>query len=254
MKMYAVVAQVSAARRLAWGRGSVSRPVRAGGKDARGLGNDGAAAPRATLDPAASRPVLPPPDDAASEAAASEAASSEAASWIAAIAARADRSAYARLFRLYAPKIKGHLVARGAAGGVADELTQEVMLIVWRKAGQFDPSRGTASGWLYTITRNRLLNHVRGARYPLPEPEPEEARAAERPDAQLEAAEERRRLAGALAELPPEQRAVLGGAYFRGQTLQEHAAEQNVPLGTVKTRVRLALGKLRGILAGGDET
>jgi RNA polymerase sigma-70 factor (ECF subfamily) len=242
MKMYAVVAALHVpdrSRRLVGRHASVVRPVREGTDDARGLVEDVKA------------PPVAPPVQTAAEAAAD--AANDAAAWIVAIATRADRTAYACLFRAYAPKIKGHLVARGAAAGIADELTQEVMLTVWRKAAQFDASRGTAAGWLFAITRNRLVNHVRDARYPLPELEADDARAPERPDDQLAAAEQRQRLARALAALPPEQRAVLGSAYFRGQTLQEHAAEQQLPLGTVKTRVRLALGRLRAILAGGGE-
>jgi RNA polymerase sigma-70 factor, ECF subfamily len=178
----------------------------------------------------------------------------QAAAWIAAIATRADRGAFAQLFRLYGPKVKGHLRARGASSGLADELTQEVMLTVWRKAAQFDPRKGTASGWLYAITRNRLLNHVRDGHYPVPEAEADDHAASEQPDDQLALAEQRRRLARALEALPPEQCAVLQGAYWRGQTLQECADEQRLPLGTVKTRVRLALARLRALLAGGGES
>jgi RNA polymerase sigma-70 factor (ECF subfamily) len=180
------------------------------------------------------------------------AASDDAAAWVAAIATGADRAAFARLFRLYGPKVKGQLLARGTTAGVADELTQDVMLTVWRKAAQFDPDKGTVSAWLYTITRNRLFNHLRDARYPQPEPE-DPADGAAPPDEQLASAEQRTRLARALDALPPEQHAVLRDAYWRGQTLQEHANEQRLPLGTVKTRVRLALGHLRAILTGGDE-
>ncbi|HSY38491.1 MAG TPA: sigma factor, partial [Polyangia bacterium] len=75
---------------------------------------------------------------------------------MAAIAARGDRAAFAQLFRRYAPKVKAHLLARGAATGAADELTQEVMLIVWRKARLYDASRGSVAAWLYTISRNSL--------------------------------------------------------------------------------------------------
>ena len=80
-----------------------------------------------------------------------------------AVAVRADREAFGRLFGRYAPKVKAHLVARGAPAGVADELTQEVMLIVWRKAALFDAGKGSLVTWLYTISRNCLLNHVRAA-------------------------------------------------------------------------------------------
>jgi RNA polymerase sigma-70 factor (ECF subfamily) len=213
-------------------RASVSRAVRAGDEGADAANGDA----RRSAGDAAS-----PVDDAA-----------EAATWLVAIAARADRVAFARLFGVYAPKVKGHLIARGAAVGVADELTQDVMLTVWRKAAQFDPSRGTAAAWLYTITRNRLFNHLRDARYPQPELEAEASAEdlAARPDEQLASAERRARLARALHELPPEQHAVLRDAYWRGQTLQEHADEQRLPLGTVKTRVRLALAHLRTILGG----
>lgn len=187
---------------------------------------------------------------------AGDVAAADAAAWLAAIAESGDRASFARLFRLYAPKVKGHLMARGAAAGAADELTQDVMLTVWRKAAQFDPSKGTVAGWLFAITRNRFINHLRDARYPQPEAEveaPAEADTSERPDEQLALAERRARLVRALASLAPEQHAVLQGAYWRGQTLQEHADEQRLPLGTVKTRVRLALGHLRALLAGGND-
>jgi RNA polymerase sigma-70 factor (ECF subfamily) len=229
--MLQVVTMVSRTRAepRALRRASVPRAVRAG--------DEGADATDDTVDDA--RPV----DDAA-----------DAALWLVAIAARADRAAFARLFRVYAPKVKGHLVARGAAVGVADELTQDVMLTVWRKAAQFDPGKGTVAAWLYTITRNRLFNHLRDARYPQPEPETDASAddAAARPDEQLAFAERRARLARALHQLPPEQHAVLRDAYWRGQTLKEHADEQHLPLGTVKTRVRLALTHLRTILGGGS--
>ena len=218
-------------------RASVPRAVRAGDEGA-DAANDAVDQTRRL---SGDEPRRLPVDDAA-----------EAATWLVAIAARADRAAFTRLFRVYAPKVKGHLVARGAAVGVADELTQDVMLTVWRKAAQFDPSKGTVAAWLYTITRNRLFNHLRDARYPQPELEAGASAddAAARPDEQLASAEHRARLARALHELPPEQHAVLRDAYWRGQTLQEHADEQRLPLGTVKTRVRLALAHLRTILGG----
>jgi RNA polymerase sigma factor (sigma-70 family) len=172
--------------------------------------------------------------------------------WMAAIASRGDRAAFGQLFNRYAPKIKAHLVARGAAAGAADELTQEVMLIVWRKAGLYDASRGSIAAWLYTISRNFLFNNARAERrrrlepdsemeFPEPAPLPTSEQA-------LLAAERRRALATSLAVLPPEQREVLEGAYWRGQTLQECADERQLPLGTVKTRVRLALARLRGLM------
>jgi RNA polymerase sigma factor (sigma-70 family) len=172
--------------------------------------------------------------------------------WMTAIATRGDRAAFAQLFRRYAPKIKAHLLARGAAAGAADELTQEAMLIVWRKAGLYDASRGSVAAWLYTISRNSLFNATRGERrrkgestaemaFPDVAPPPTSEQA-------LLAAEQGRALSVSLAQLPPEQREILEGAYWRGQTLQECAEERQLPLGTVKTRVRLALERLRGLM------
>jgi RNA polymerase sigma-70 factor (ECF subfamily) len=169
-----------------------------------------------------------------------------------AAAARGDRAAFGQLFQRYAPKVKAHLMARGAAPSAADELTQEVMLIVWRKAGLYDASRGSIAAWLYTISRNALFNDTRADRrrrlessseteLPQPEPPPTSEQA-------VLAVEQRRALAASLAELPPEQREVLEGAYWRGKTLQECADERQLPLGTVKTRVRLALARLRGLM------
>jgi RNA polymerase sigma-70 factor (ECF subfamily) len=172
--------------------------------------------------------------------------------WMAAIAAHGDRAAFAQLFRRYAPKVKAHLLARGAAAGAADELTQEVMLIVWRKAGLYDTDRGSVAAWLYTISRNFLFNSMRAARRRKEDPGTEMAfpEAAPPPTSEqaLLAAEQGRSLTASLAALPPEQREVLEGAYWRGQTLQECADERQVPLGTVKTRVRLALERLRGLM------
>jgi RNA polymerase sigma-70 factor, ECF subfamily len=172
--------------------------------------------------------------------------------WMDAVASRADRAAFAQLFRRYAPKIKAHLLARGAPVATVDELTQEVMLIVWRKARLYDAGRGSVAAWLYTISRNFLFNQTRAERrrpgdaeladtFPEPDPPPSSEQA-------LLAAERRLSLANSLAALPGEQREILESAYWRGQTLQECADERQIPLGTVKTRVRLALERLRGLM------
>lgn len=172
----------------------------------------------------------------------------DAAALVAAIAGSRDRAAFARLFELYAPRIKGQLMARGAVGAVADELTQEVMLTVWGKAAQFDRQKGLVGTWLFAITRNCFINHVRKQRWPEPPPEPPSGPPA--PDEQLAAARGAHDLRQAMRDLPPEQRDALSGAYYRGRTLSELADEQGIPLGTVKTRVRLALARLRERLTG----
>ena len=120
------------------------------------------------------------------------------------------------------------------------------MLLVWRKAALFDPAKGGLATWLFTISRNCLLNHVRRAGRPVPGDDWAGDREA-RPDTeqQLLGAEATRQVTASLERLPPEQREILLGAYWKGQTLQECAEEAKIPLGTAKTRIRAGLGKLR---------
>jgi RNA polymerase sigma factor (sigma-70 family) len=170
-----------------------------------------------------------------------------------AMAQRRDRAAFALLFRHYAPRLKSHLLGRGVDDFAAEELVQEVMLAAWRRAESFDPQRGAASSWLFTIARNALIDRVRRERRPEPEPEPEApdtGRELTSPEAELLARESQLALQRALLRLPPEQSAVLRDAYFRGRTMSEIAAERNLPIGTVKTRTRLALERLRNEIAG----
>ena len=168
-----------------------------------------------------------------------------------AIADRADRAAFAQLFARYAPRVKAHLTARGAATGAAEELTQEVMLVLWRKAALYDASRGGLPAWLYTISRNSLYNRMRGeqrreADAPVDTPEPGDGGSSS--EEVLIALERQRALTICLRQLAPEQREILEQAYWRGHTLQECAEERKIPLGTVKTRVRLALQHLRELM------
>ena len=168
---------------------------------------------------------------------------------MAAVAERADRDAFAELFRRYAPRVKGHLVARGTPAGVADELTQETMLLVWRKAALFDGSKGSLPTWLFTISRNCLLNHVRRGGRAAPEPDAaDDAVPVPDTEQQLMTAQATRLMTASLEQLPAEQRAILLAAYWKGQTLQECADEAQVPLGTVKSRMRLALARLRELM------
>ncbi len=168
---------------------------------------------------------------------------------MAAVAQRADREAFAQLFRRYAPRVKAHLVARGTPAGIADDLTQETMLLVWRKAALFEPTKGGLATWLFTISRNCLLNHVRrGGRGG---PEVDAASEVEPPpdtEQQLMGAQATRLMAASVEQLSPEQRGILLAAYWKGQTLQECAEEAKIPLGTAKTRVRLALARLRELM------
>ncbi|HEY5412417.1 MAG TPA: sigma-70 family RNA polymerase sigma factor [Caulobacteraceae bacterium] len=171
-----------------------------------------------------------------------------AAAQILAIAQRGDRSAFTLLFVRFAPKVKAFLIRRGARA--PEELTQEVMLSVWRKAAYFDPVRGTGEAWIFAIARNALIDSIRRQRgHPLVEMDPA-ANAPEpvRGDVELEAAEEARRVRAAVTALSPEQIEVVKLSFFDDRPHPEIAARLGLPLGTVKSRLRLAMRRLRTLL------
>jgi RNA polymerase sigma-70 factor (ECF subfamily) len=166
------------------------------------------------------------------------------------IASRADRAAFAELFRLFAPRLKSYLMRQGCDFAVAEDLMQETMVMVWRRAASFDATRASAATWLFTIARNKRIDSLRRQRRPaidLDDPAlvPDPAPSAEEP---VLANERGRRLAEALATLPAEQAALIRLAYFDDRAQSEIAAETRLPLGTVKSRLRLALVKLRRAL------
>jgi len=164
------------------------------------------------------------------------------------IAAHQDRAAFAELFEFYAPRIKAFLMRRGASADRAEECAQEVLLRLWRKAGQFDPARATASAWVYAIARNVAADAFRrdGKSNALAEPEQELADDAEmQPDRQLILAERQGLVRASISALPQEQLRVIRLSFFDGLAHAEIAARLGVPLGTVKSRIRLALARLR---------
>jgi RNA polymerase sigma-70 factor (ECF subfamily) len=170
--------------------------------------------------------------------------------WIEAIAARSDRAAFAALFGLYAPRIKGFLVRTGTSAEVAEEIAQEALLLVWRKAALFDAARANPSTWIYTIARNlRIdrLRHERGLRADalyeaLNREDPRQ------PDELLENVDDEDRVRAALDELPGEQMTVVHLSFFEDRAHGDIARILDIPLGTVKSRLRLALAKLRARL------
>jgi RNA polymerase sigma-70 factor, ECF subfamily len=183
-----------------------------------------------------------------SEAAAGAAKSP--ADWIAAIAQQQDRAAFAALFEFYAPRIKTMLTRLGAAADTAEDVAQETLLTVWRKASYFDPARASASAWIYTIARNLRIDRLRGdkraklyAPYEMVAPE-----APAGPDSALNASERDERVRAALRELSQEQVRVLQLSFFEGRAHGDIAVLLNLPLGTVKSRVRLAMARLRQLL------
>lgn len=168
--------------------------------------------------------------------------------------ARQDRDAFAELFQFYAPRVKAYLLRLNASDALAEELAQEVMLTVWRKAGQFDPAQASASTWIFRIARNRRIDAVRRADKPdLDGEDPLLAPShPESPDAAVISSQSSSRVAQAMAGLPEEQIALLRLAFFEGLSHRDIAEREGVPLGTVKSRLRLAFDKMRNILQSSE--
>ena len=162
-----------------------------------------------------------------------------------AIRDKQDQAAFAELFAHFAPRVKGFLMKSGADASWAEECTQEVMATLWRKAHMFDPARASAATWIYTIARNRKIDALRKQRRPEPEDlpwgpeaEPEQADA-------IGLKQETEQLAVAIKELPEKQRSLIEQAYFGDLSHSEIAEITGLPLGTIKSRIRLALERLR---------
>ncbi len=156
-----------------------------------------------------------------------------------------DRQAFADLFRHFAPRVKSFLMRSGADITLAEECTQEVMATVWQKAHLFDPARASAATWIFTIARNRKIDAFRKMRRPEPEDLP--WGPEEEPDQEdtLALQQETEALGEALSSLPDKQRELIEKAYFGDLSHSEIAAETGLPLGTIKSRIRLALDRLR---------
>ena len=164
------------------------------------------------------------------------------------VAASQDRDAFAALFEHYAPRVKAMMMRRGASRDRADDLAQETLIRLWRKAAQYDPERATASAWVYTIARNISVDVVRREgramewtqEVGLPEEED-----ADEPERQLLVAEREAFVRSSIVALPDEQLRVIRLSFFDGLAHAEIANLLGIPLGTVKSRIRLALQRLR---------
>lgn len=159
---------------------------------------------------------------------------------------RQDRAAFAALFRHFAPRVKAFLMKSGTDAALAEDCAQDVLATVWQKAHLFDPSRASVATWVFTIARNRRIDIARRDRRPEPEAldwggdghEPDQADV-------FETAQETARLTAALSTLPEAQRALVARAFYGDLSHSELAAETGLPLGTIKSRIRLALERLR---------
>lgn len=161
-----------------------------------------------------------------------------------------NRDAFVRLFEHFAPRVKSFLMKAGLPPDQADELAQETMLTVWHRAEAYDPAQAGAGTWIFTIARNKRIDFLRrrspvvaadgDAIAPLVADE-----GAERPDDAVARSQEDQALAAALATLPHDQAVLVRKAYFEDKPHSVIAEETDLPLGTVKSRLRLAMERLR---------
>jgi RNA polymerase sigma-70 factor (ECF subfamily) len=175
--------------------------------------------------------------------------SQDASALIAAVA-RGDRSAFTRLFEYFAPRIKTFMLRSGTDDGHAEELAQEAMLAVWRHATRFDPGTNGGAAWIFTIARNLRIDALRR--------QPKAAGLAAMaeiqnlgpplPEAEVAVAQTAARVKAAVARLPAEQREVVFCSFYEEHAHAEIAATLAIPLGTVKSRLRLAMARLRTLL------
>ncbi len=175
----------------------------------------------------------------------------EAADLIETIASRQDKAAFAALFRHFAPRVKAFVMRGGADAEAAQEVAQEALIMVWRKAASFDRTRASAATWIFTIARNKRIDLLRRSGRPAIETEdwltvfaPEE----EDPDKSVLAGQTYTRVKELLGGLSAEQLVVIEKAFFEDKTHSAIAEELKLPLGTVKSRIRLALNRLRDAL------
>jgi RNA polymerase sigma factor (sigma-70 family) len=166
------------------------------------------------------------------------------------LAATRDKQIFAQLFEHYAPRVKAYLMRQGTDSAMAEELAQEAMLIVWRRADSFDPEKASAATWIYTIVRNLRIDALRKLRRPefdvddpafIPD-------LVQRPDDALQCDQLEKRVREALKQLPEEQAVVVKLSFFEDKPHGEIAAQLSLPLGTVKSRLRLAMRRLQPLL------
>nr|WP_272211178.1 sigma-70 family RNA polymerase sigma factor [Marinicella sp. W31]MDC2877063.1 sigma-70 family RNA polymerase sigma factor [Marinicella sp. W31] len=161
-----------------------------------------------------------------------------------------DVASFERLFVYFGPRIRSYMLKRALDGPLAEELMQETMMMVWRKASMFDPQRGNASAWVFTLARNVMIDNLRKAKRPQFDPNdpafvPD---APEPPDSHFEQDESAKRMRQALSTLPKEQAELLHMSFFEDISHSMIAEKTNLPLGTVKSRIRAAFSKLRSTL------
>ena len=169
------------------------------------------------------------------------------------VAADRDRQAFAQLFDHFAPRLKSFMMRKNTSAELAEDLVQEAMIAVWTKAALYEPSKGSVTTWVFTIARNLRIDRIRrDVHMPTTElgdyDEPSEAPEGEE---LLGRKQEDGLVAQALQSIPEEQRQILVLSFVEDMPQSEIASKLSIPLGTVKSRMRLAYGHLRRILETG---
>jgi RNA polymerase sigma-70 factor, ECF subfamily len=166
------------------------------------------------------------------------------------VAAARDQESFAALFAHFAPRLKSFMMRKGTTSELAEDLVQETMISVWSKAALYAPEKGSVSTWVYTIARNLRIDKARRqGSYHFTDLDGFEQASDDIPeDERLGRSQEDGHVARALNQIPPEQREILVLSYIEDVPQSEIAGRLNLPLGTVKSRMRLAYRRLRSIL------
>jgi RNA polymerase sigma factor (sigma-70 family) len=168
------------------------------------------------------------------------------------VASAGDRKAFRRLFEHFAPRIKGLMLKAGCSSDEAEEIAQNTLIAVWRKAGQFDPATAGAAAWIFTIARNLRIDsfrsRARADRLRGTSELPETPDPAEPADAVMSRVQDAARINSAVKQLSMEQSMVVRLSFIEERPHPEIASLLGIPLGTVKSRIRLAMNRLRDIL------
>jgi RNA polymerase sigma-70 factor (ECF subfamily) len=168
------------------------------------------------------------------------------------VAAQSDRDAFKLLFEHFAPRVKGFLVKTGMSADAAEEIAQATLLTVWRKAAQFDPASAGAAAWIFTIARNLRIDSARQAarqaKAAVSAERDETPEVVDSPETIMARRDDVSRVAAALQRLSEEQSTVIRMSFIEEQPHGEIAERLGLPLGTVKSRIRLAMARLRDLL------
>ncbi|MEO0879089.1 MAG: sigma-70 family RNA polymerase sigma factor [Pseudomonadota bacterium] len=171
------------------------------------------------------------------------------------VSSHSDKEAFSKLYAYFAPRVKGYMVRIGASGDQAEDFAQEAMMKVWRKARLYDPAKASASTWIFTIARNVRIDAIRRTAKPaLPEDEPALLPPEEpQPDSTVERKQRDQRIRDAFKSLPKNQHDVVTMHFIDDEPHSVIAERLGLPLGTVKSRLRLAFGKIRNEIGDLDE-